>query len=743
VVRAVTVLLLLLLTPLPTMPGPSPTPTPTATQHSTGYGRMVDGIFCTMTPGAPPTQTPYHTPAFTPGVTRKRYSGVQMTMTPSPSPVPAPVERAPFPAGKVAVWSGVLVLALAGGALTWRHLLAQHMLSRGLEDPEAAQRARLEKEARREKKRMLREAAKQQRIERRGMRQLGARLARDITEVLAGVGYRHDYRDPGQKRKKREKIRFSHMIFVGYEMILYRVGTIPWGCWRFELVNEQRQGEGPKMAEELALALDREVRIFHLEDCGIFIQVGLRRGVAGIAKFFPWRDVDGVEINAMEGNPLLETGAMQDPVHYPDTRLQFNLGMTQNGKILRVKLQDVINLLVCGVPGSGKSVFLNQVLCTWVLRNTPDTLDLRLVDLKGGLEFGFYEPLVGGLVREYVDRDVDVPPLMARLLKEMYDRHAMFKGKCRNITGWNERYWPKLPTIVLVIDELASIMYDSEMKEAVTTLLRKAVALGRATGIHLILCTQVLRVDVLDGMVMGNINARLAFNCAHHRESILVVGHGGARGMAPNGRGLWQNGADEAYVQAPFISDAQVKAVISEAAGAVYHTQGYITVPDILRHVRDNFGWEFPTVKKLWQSLKTEYGDRVPAWHKYNRTLKNAEYRPLEGGPSWALDDGPYRYRIEREGRGRVIALDDSFVSFHISENPPDGAGGEIDDLPKNGNNDAPEAVPDYNSLLARALARARSEHADDLAPVEFSEKEKKMLENHHVLMDLAEDIDD
>jgi len=63
--------------------------------------------------------------------------------------------------------------------------------------------------------------------------------------------------------------------------------------------------------------------------------------------------------------------------------------------------------------------------------------------------------------------------------------------------------------------------------------------------------------------------------------------------------------------------------------------------------------------------------------------------------------------------------------------------------LPKNGNNDAPEAVPDYNSLLARALARARADYADDPAPVEITEDERKMLEKHHVLMDLAEDIDD
>ena len=136
---------------------------------------------------------------------------------------------------------------------------------------------------------------------------------------------------------------------------------------------------------------------------------------------------------------------------------------------------------------------------------------------------------------------------MVELIDEMKRRQARFKGRVKNIRGWNRepRCQPKMPYIVLIVDELSVIMYDNQMRDAVQELLKKAVAIGRATGVHLVLCTQVVKVDVLPTMVVGNVPAKMVFNCANMRTSMMVLGHGGAAGLAPPGRGFWQNGAEE------------------------------------------------------------------------------------------------------------------------------------------------------------------------------------------------------
>lgn len=637
--------------PTPTF-APTNTPLPTATRR----------IFYTLTPMVP-------TPC----------CGRVLTMTPAPTRPPSlvPVATATIDrAGKseldgrpergapipwMAVITGVVLAAVPLGGMgllaLWRlgGITAALARWRAWSDPVARQRR--EEAAR---VRAIRSAAiKQEQAERRMLRQMARELADRVQDTMTRARYVHIYRPDGQKRRKFDRIRFNQAIVVGRESILLRIGRIPWGQTLYSLYEEKSSGEGPWLAKELALELGREVRMFYVEGVGNFVQIGLKHGVAGIPKLFWWRDPDNKETSAMDGNPLENgAGAMQDPDQYPETRLQINLGVTTNRRVVRADMRMLPNLIVAGVPGSGKSVFLNQTLCTWLERNTPDQLDLRLVDLKGGVEFDFFSPLVGGVVREFIDEEELVAPAMHRLVEEMKRRQQMFKGKCKNIRGWNAKHWPKLPVVVLVIDELSVVMYDRTMREATQELLKKAVALGRATGVHLVLCTQVVKVEVLPTMVTGNIPAKMIFNCAHHRTSIMVLGHGGAAGLEPNGRAVWQNGAEEWTVQAPMITDDQVRRCVEWAAQGRLGVQQQLTIEEMLLHIRDNFAWQFPPIKKLWNSCRDDFGDRCPGWDRMVQMVKISDYREQEDGPLWNLHGNgrsPYRYRVVRQGRRRVI----------------------------------------------------------------------------------------
>lgn len=494
----------------------------------------------------------------------------------------------------------------------------------------------------RERQAVLKAVARQEKIERKQLIYLAKQVAASCRDVMTGVGYCHQYRNPGQKRRKFQQVAFSHAIIVGRESIMLRLGRVPMFQTRYELFFEKETGKGPWMARELELALQREVRILEIEGAGLFIHVGLKHGVSGIPRFFWWRDPQGNDTSAMDGNPLdNNNGAMQDPNHNPLTRLQINVGLTANRRMVRVSLRDLPNLIVAGVPGSGKSVFLNQMICTWLERNTPNTLDLRLVDLKGGVEFDYYAPLLGGMVREFVEEQEGVAPMMHGVMDEIHRRQVMFKGRCKNLGGWNQRYWPKLPYLVVIVDELSVMMYDRACRAAVEDMLKLVVALGRATGVHLVLCTQVVRVEVLPGVILGNIPAKICFNTAHHRDSILVVGHGGAAGLSPEGRAIWQSGAQELQVQAPMILDEQIRQVVESVADLRPARELPVTIEELMLYAFTNHDG-LMSREALFDGFKTRLSKR-----QLEQMLQNCEYRDNQEGPTFDLSGTGAHYRIQ------------------------------------------------------------------------------------------------
>ncbi len=214
--------------------------------------------------------------------------------------------------------------------------------------------------------------------------------------------------------------------------------------------------------------------------------------------------------------------------------LPLPMGMKVDSRYLVCGLEDMPHLLVAGTTGSGKSVFVNSCILGMCSRRTPAELKLILVDPKH-VEFAIYEGLPHLLARPVSDPRKAISAL-AWAVGEMEQRTESFsRVKVRNLASYNEKVLPKdkLPNIVIVVDELADLMYTAgkEVEGSIARLAQKA----RAAGIHLILATQRPSVDVITGLIKANVPARVAFAVPSQMDSRTIIDTGGAEKLLGKG----------------------------------------------------------------------------------------------------------------------------------------------------------------------------------------------------------------
>ena len=188
------------------------------------------------------------------------------------------------------------------------------------------------------------------------------------------------------------------------------------------------------------------------------------------------------------------------------------------------------HLLIAGTTGSGKSVCVNSILSCFLINNTPNELELVLIDPKR-VELTSYNGiphLAHGPVVVEIERVVDVLRWVAGEMDKRY--HDFAKVGARNIADYNARMQlqggRKLPFLLLVIDELADLMMiaPDQTERTITRLAQ----LARATGIHMILATQRPSVDVVTGLIKANFPARIAFAVASGVDSRVILDQPGA-----------------------------------------------------------------------------------------------------------------------------------------------------------------------------------------------------------------------
>lgn len=251
--------------------------------------------------------------------------------------------------------------------------------------------------------------------------------------------------------------------------------------------------------------------------------------------------------------------------------LEFAVGRDSEGKPVVADLAKMPHLLIAGTTGSGKSVAINTLIMSMLMRSTPEQLRLILVDPKR-VEFSFYD----GLPHLYVPV-VTEPKQAASALQwavsEMERRLKVFqKAGVRNIGGYNKKVESgvldkdgvppeSMPYLVVVVDELSDLMMVSG-KEVEASIVRIA-QLARAAGIHLVLATQRPTADVVTGLIKANIESRMALTVAQKNDSRIILDGPGANRLLGNGDMLFKTGGNNPRrVLGCYVSDAEVENVV-------------------------------------------------------------------------------------------------------------------------------------------------------------------------------------
>ncbi|MBK8136070.1 MAG: DNA translocase FtsK [Chloroflexi bacterium] len=260
--------------------------------------------------------------------------------------------------------------------------------------------------------------------------------------------------------------------------------------------------------------------------------------------------------------------------------LALAFGEAVDGTPVAADLTGMPHLLIAGTTGSGKSVMVNAIICSLLLRNTPDKVRFIMVDPKR-VELTSYNGiphLVAPVVVD-VERIIGVLKWVTR---EMDDRYKKFSvAGARNIDDYNRNRAPEIdlmPFIVVIIDELADLMMLAP--EEAERYITRIAAMARATGIHLVIATQRPSADVVTGLIKANFPARIAFAVASNIDSRVILDQPGAEKLLGRGDMLYLSGDSPAAqrLQGVFVSDKEIQSIVGfwKAQGEAAPTKGTI-----------------------------------------------------------------------------------------------------------------------------------------------------------------------
>lgn len=256
----------------------------------------------------------------------------------------------------------------------------------------------------------------------------------------------------------------------------------------------------------------------------------------------------------------------------PDSKLLIGFGRDIAGKAILAELNKMPHLLVAGSTGSGKSVCINGIIISILMRAKPHEVKMMLIDPKM-VELNVYNGIPHLLAPVVTDARKAAQALQ-KVVAEMERRYDLFSHTgTRNIKSYNEHVeqfnkengenHPKLPYIVVIIDELADLMMvaSHEVEDAITRLAQMA----RASGIHLIIATQRPSVDVITGVIKANIPSRIAFAVSSAIDSRTILDMGGAERLLGRGDMLFlpAGSSKPVRVQGAFVSDEEVEKIVN------------------------------------------------------------------------------------------------------------------------------------------------------------------------------------
>ncbi|MEY8370753.1 DNA translocase FtsK [Aerococcaceae bacterium 50-4] len=252
--------------------------------------------------------------------------------------------------------------------------------------------------------------------------------------------------------------------------------------------------------------------------------------------------------------------------------LEVPLGKDISGNIRSADLTKMPHLLVAGSTGSGKSVAINGIIVSILMKAKPNEVKLMMIDPKK-VELSIYNG-IPHLLTPVVTNPRKAAQALQKVVQEMERRYELFAASGqRNIDGYNDfvheenlnegTAHPTLPYIVVIVDELADLMMvaSKEVEAAITRLAQMA----RAAGIHMILATQRPSVDVITGIIKANVPSRIAFAVSSGTDSRTIIDQNGAEKLLGRGDMLYlpMGESKSIRVQGAFITDDEVEAVVS------------------------------------------------------------------------------------------------------------------------------------------------------------------------------------
>ncbi len=277
---------------------------------------------------------------------------------------------------------------------------------------------------------------------------------------------------------------------------------------------------------------------------------------------------------------LLSIMQADEYVHAKPGSLVFAIGKDIEGRARCGDIPKMTHILVAGATNAGKSVALNAMLVSLICKYSPEELRLILIDPKR-TEFIVYDGLPHLMINEIISESTKAIMALNWSIKEMERRYGLFEQKTRsgiavrNIDEYNQNLTEdeeKLPKIVFVVDELADLMSvaKKEIEERIQRLTQKA----RAAGIHLVLATQRPSVDVITGVIKGNLPTRMAVRVIQEVDSRTILDESGAEKLLGMGDMLYKTGGmfNCLRVQGAFISSSELQAIVEDIKA---HNESY------------------------------------------------------------------------------------------------------------------------------------------------------------------------
>lgn len=284
----------------------------------------------------------------------------------------------------------------------------------------------------------------------------------------------------------------------------------------------------------------------------------------------PGKPYVGIEVPNSQISFVSFSDVIQSAIQSPKP-LDVPLGRDISGNVRLCDITKMPHMLIAGSTGSGKSVCINGIITSILMKTKPHEVKLMMIDPKM-VELNVYNG-IPHLLTPVVTNPRKAAQALQKVVAEMEKRYELFASMgMRNIDGYNahvEQYNretgennPTLPYIVVIVDELADLMMvaSNEVEDAIIRLAQMA----RAAGIHMILATQRPSVDVITGIIKANVPSRIAFAVSSGTDSRTIIDANGAEKLLGRGDMLYMPMGENKpiRVQGAFLTDVEVERIV-------------------------------------------------------------------------------------------------------------------------------------------------------------------------------------